>query len=109
MIGGHRGIKMSVYGYCRLALADNQEMTRQCKMIADYCETNHLEVDEYFCDNGASGSNLDRDELQKMFNKLNKGDVIIVKDVTRLTRSIFDYETLQERISNIGATIEVVR
>ena len=100
---------MSIYGYCRLALSDDQEMTRQRKMIADYCETNHLEVDEYFCDNGASGSNLDRDELQKMFNKLNKGDVIVVKDVTRLTRSIFDYETLQERISNIGATIEVVR
>lgn len=100
---------MSVYGYCRLALADDQEMAQQRKEIADYCEVNHLEVDKYFCDNGASGLTLERKGLQEMFNKLKKGDIIVVRDIARLTRNAFNYDTLQERISDIGATIAVIR
>lgn len=99
---------MSVYGYCRLALADEQEMAQQRKYVADYCEANNLELDEYFCDNGASGNTINRDEFQMMFNKLKKGDIVITKDVARLTRNILEYETLQGCFDEIGVTLKII-
>ena len=39
-----------VYGYCRVAFADEEEMAQQVRLIGDYCRDNGLTVDEYFCD-----------------------------------------------------------
>ena len=44
-----------VYGYRRLALADNNEIAEQMRMVEKYCENNNLKLDGYFCDNGCNG------------------------------------------------------
>ena len=59
---------MSVYGYCRVALANEKEMEQQRQRVVHYCRMNHLEADECFCDNGVSGLTLDREGLQQMLN-----------------------------------------
>lgn len=99
---------MSVYGYCRLALADDQEMTQQRKEIADYCKINHLKVDECFCDNGASGLTLERDGLQAMLSNLKKGDVIVVKDLARLTRDMHGYAMLEKHFYDAGVALKII-
>lgn len=99
---------MSVYGYCRLALADDQEMAQQRKEIADYCEVNHLKVDEYFYDNGASGLTLERDGLQAMLNSLKEGDVVVVKDIARLTRDMCGYAILKKHFNDAGVALKII-
>ena len=99
---------MSVYGYCRVALANEKEMEQQRERIVHYCRMNHLEVDECFCDNGVSGFTLDRAGLQQMLNHLKKGDVVVVKDAARLTRNMYEYMMLEKRFSDIGATLKVI-
>ena len=97
-----------VYGYCRVAFKSEEEMAQQCKMIGDYCKYNGLEVAEYFCDNGVSGLRFDRSGLQKMFNILQEDDVVIIKDVARLSRSMDQCMYFVEKIQEAGATLEII-
>ena len=85
-----------VYGYCRVAFKDEEVMEQQCKMIGDYCKDNGMEIAEYFCDNGVSGLKMERSALQRMLNILQQGDVVIIKDIARLTRNIHQYSPTRQ-------------
>ena len=100
---------MSVYGYCRVALANDKEMEQQEERVAEYCRMNQLEIDECFCDNGVSGLTLEREGLQKMLNTLKKGDVVIVNDVARLTRNMYEYMALEKRFNDIGVILKIIK
>ncbi len=97
-----------VYGYCRVAFKNEEEMAQQCKMIGDYCKDNGMEVAEYFCDNGMSGLKMERGGLQRMLNILQQGDVVIIKDVARLSRNVHQYMILVRQIYKAGATLVVM-
>ena len=97
-----------VYGYCRVAFANEEEMAQQCKIIQDYCKDNGLEVDEYFCDNGVSGLKLDRDALQKLLKVLREGDIVVVKDYARISRNLLQLIEITKSIYQAGATHKVI-
>ena len=97
-----------VYGYCRVALANEEEMMQQCKMIQDYCESNGLKVDECFCDNGVSGLQFERDGLQRMLRVLHEGDIVIIKDAARLSRDLHQYMELTKLIYGAGAVFKII-
>lgn len=96
-----------VYGYCRLALANDEEMFGQCNLLDDYCKDKGLKIYEYFCDNGASGLKLDRSELNRMLGILQSGDIVIIKDIARLSRNTHQCMMLVEMIYKAGATLVV--
>ena len=97
-----------VYGYCRVALANDEEMAEQLKMVADYCKDNGLELCQRFYDNGVSGLSLDRKGLNGLLEVLQSGDVVIVKDIARLSRSYSQCLTLMERLEGMDITIKVI-
>ena len=97
-----------VHGYCRVAFANEEEMAQQCKIIQDYCKSNGLEVDEYFCDNGVSGLKLDRDALQKLLKVLREGDIVVVKDYSRISRNLLQLIEITKSIYQAGATHKVI-
>lgn len=97
-----------VYGYCRVALKNEEEMAQQRKMIYDYCDDKGLKVDECFCDNGVSGLKCDRSGLQRMLGVLQENDIVIIKDVARLSRSIEQCMYFVEQIQEAGATLEII-
>lgn len=96
-----------VYGYCRVALKNEEEMAQQCKIIEDYCKDNSLNIDAYFCDNGVSGLKLDRRELNRMLGILQSGDVVVSKDIARLSRNAQQCIMLVDMIYKAGATLVV--
>ena len=97
-----------VYGYCRVAFKNEEEMVQQCKMIQDYYDDKGLKVDECFCDNGVSGLKYDRSGLHKMFRVLQEGDTVIIKDIARLSRSADQCMHFVEKIQEAGATLEII-
>ena len=97
-----------VYGYCRLAYADEEEMMKQVESVDRYCKQHGLVVDRHFCDNGVSGRVLNRDELNQMFDVLQRGDVIVTKNIARLTRSVYECITLTELIAKMGVTLLLI-
>ena len=74
-----------VYGYCRTALAGNME--EQIELIANYCKKKGLNLVTCFCDDGVSAHKTDRDEMSKLFDVIERGDVIVTKNFSRFTRN----------------------
>jgi DNA invertase Pin-like site-specific DNA recombinase len=98
-----------VYGYGRLALANDDEMVEQLKVIDDYCKNHGLKLDYVFYDNGASGLSWHRKGLNNMFDVLESGDIIIVKDIARLSRSASQCIALIEQMDEMGVTLEIIK
>lgn len=98
-----------VYGYCRLALADREAMTEQMALIDVYCRRNDLKLERWFCDHGVSGLSLDRNGLNGLLNVLQSGDIVIVKDIARLSRNASQCMALIEQIKSIGATLKIMK
>ena len=95
-----------VYGYCRSALQNDNEIEQQRKMIEDCCRDNGFDVDYYFCDKGVSGLKFDRDALQEMLQILQEGDIVIVKDMSRLSREYKQCMEIEKSIYQAGALIK---
>lgn len=82
-----------IYGYCRTAQDNEDDIRRQIEIIVEYCKANNYEV-EFHVDYGTSSLTLDRPEMNKLLSKVRKGDTIIVSDIAKFTRNINDYELI---------------
>lgn len=75
-----------VYAYHRFS-TDEQDAQSQRNIIAKYAESKGLRIDEVISDEGISGSvSYKKRNLSELLSKTNKGDTIIVSEVSRLTR-----------------------
>ena len=97
-----------VYGYCRVASACHQAITEQMALIDIYCKQQGLEVEKYFCDNGASGLNSHRDKFNEMLYVLQEGDIVVVKDVARISRDVKQCMSFIELMDQLGVTVKMV-
>ena len=94
--------------YCRVANENQVDMELQQKAVQDYCEDKGLKIYAYFCDNGVSGLKYDREGLSKLFNVIQSGDIVVIKNVARLSRNIKQYMHFEEQIKKVGATLVIV-
>src|SRR5699024_6787171 len=62
----------------------------------EFCLENNLVVEEVYVDEGASGTDTKRSELQRLFNdiKENKIECVLVDHLDRLTRSLPDLQDM---------------
>lgn len=97
-----------VYGYCRVALANEEEMNQQKQVIEWYCEDNGLKIDKYFCDNGVSGLTSHRDGFNKMLYTLQAGDIVVVKNASRLSRNMKECMLLVELMDTLDITLKII-
>lgn len=97
-----------VYGYCRVALANEEEMAEQVRLVEDYCRDNGLTVDKYFCDNGVSGLTFDRKGLNGLLEVLQDGDVVVVRDIARLSRSYSQCLTFLEQMQDLDIELKII-
>ncbi|EJR28756.1 recombinase family protein [Bacillus mycoides] len=92
---------MKIYGYARVSTQE-QNLARQLKQLKEYgCE--------YIFEEKTSGATTDRPELQKMIESLQSNDVIVVTDLTRISRSTQDLFKLIETIKEKGASIKSIK
>ena len=94
-----------VYGYCRVAFADEEEMTKRIEIVNNYCKTHNLSIDKHFFDNGVSGLELNRKGLNALIDVLRGGDIVVAYNMASLSRSMFDRITLINLIDSIGAKL----
>ncbi|MEW5208032.1 recombinase family protein [Bacillus cereus] len=92
---------MTIYGYARVSTQE-QNLARQLKQLKEYgCE--------YIFEEKTSGATTDRPELQRMMESLQTDDVIVVSDLTRISRSTQDLFKLIETIKEKGASIKSIK
>lgn len=91
---------MAVYGYARVSKKD-QNLDRQLRALEEIgCE--------YIYSEKISGVK-DRPELEKVLNLLSEGDVLIVAELTRVSRSTQDLISIVNRVTEAGATIKSIK
>lgn len=94
-MSGHKG---QVVGYVRVSAADQNE-ARQLEALG--------EVDRLFSEK-VSGKNMEREQLEEMFDYVRAGDVVRVKSPDRLSRSTRDLLAMVEKLRAKGVEIEFV-
>lgn len=79
--------------YCRLSDDDANDGTSvsietQITIHKQYCQQNHIQIVDFYCDDGYTGTNFERPEFKRMMNdvKSHRVNAVIVKDLSRFGR-----------------------
>jgi len=88
-------------GYARVSTID-QNLDRQLDSLGENG------VERIFTEK-ATGRKSDRPELMKMMEHLRDGDVVIISELTRLSRSTKDLFAIVEQIQECGANIKSLK
>lgn len=92
-----------IYGYCRTARVGNIE--EQIELISKYCKNEGLKLEMCFCDDGMSAHRMDRPEMSKLFNVIERGDTIVTRDFARFTRNPIALQVLIDNLNSSGVKI----
>lgn len=88
-------------GYARVSTQDQQTL-RQIDQLKEFgCERIYEEK--------VSGTKRDREELNRMMDALRKGDVVIITELSRLSRSVKDLFEIVDKIHKVGADIKSLK
>lgn len=96
-----RGVDIMLTGYKRVSTQD-QKLDRQTDLL------NECGVERIFAEK-VTGTKKERIELNKMLDMLRKDDVVIVTDLTRLSRSTKDLFDIVSAIESKGAGIKSLK
>ncbi|MBT2660589.1 recombinase family protein [Bacillus sp. ISL-45] len=87
-----------IKAYIRVS-SESQKTARQKKALkAAGCEV--------FYEEKVSGKNTERPELQRLLAELEEGDIVIVHEISRLSRSVKDLIDIVDRIKERGACLK---
>ena len=88
-------------GYARVSTLDQNLDRQRDQLRQDGCERIYEEK--------ASGARSDRPELERMLDALREGDVVVIAELSRLSRSVRDLFNIVGRIDGIGAQIKSLK
>lgn len=88
--------KLKVAIYCRSANNDPITIEEQENRLKGYCSAMNYEIVKIYKDIGYSGTNNQRPQYQQMLKDLKKDkfNKIIIFDISRLCRSIIEFEKI---------------
>lgn len=90
-------------GYARVS-TEGQNLDRQIDALKGVGVDSRVLYQEKI-----TGTKRDRPELQRMLNELNEGDIVIITDLTRISRSTKDLLDIVEKIKSKGASIRSLK
>ena len=77
-----------IYGYIRVS-SDKQTVENQRFEINNFCKCNNLSIDGWIEETISGTKAYNKRELGKLLNRVNKGDLIICAELSRLGRNLF--------------------
>lgn len=90
-------------GYARVS-TEQQNLDRQIDMITSYGVDKRNIYKEKI-----TGTKSNREQLNRMIDELQQGDVVIIADLTRISRSTKDLLKIVDDIKNKGAAIKSLK
>ena len=77
-----------IYGYIRVS-TDKQTVENQRFEINNFCQREQIKVDQWIEETISGTKAVEKRKLGKLLKKLNKDDVLICSELSRLGRSLF--------------------
>lgn len=92
-----------IVGYARVSTKD-QNLDRQIDMLVDY----GVDIRNIYKEK-MTGTNIERHELNIMIDELKADDVVVIADLTRVSRSTKDLLMIVDKIKEKGAKIKSIK
>lgn len=97
-----------IYGYCRCSMEKKQTCSNQHFAIKEYAKRNKLKVDKWVEENISSRKPLSKRELGVLMGKVVAGDSIIITEISRLARNLYELAgILQDAINKDVKVISI--
>lgn len=98
-----------IYAYYRVS-TDEQDYENQKSGVVRYCEYKGLEIDREVIEEGVSGKiEYKKRKLGKLIKELKSGDLLIVSELSRLSRSMTDTFDMVKVLKDKGVNIYCVK
>ncbi len=96
------------YGYIRVS-TDRQTVENQRYEILEFCRRENLNVDDWIQETISGTIEPKRRELGKLLSKVQKGDLIICSELSRLGRSLFMIMSILNLLLEKGARVWTIK
>lgn len=98
-----------IYGYLRVS-SDEQDVNSQKQGVVKFAEARKWKIDEYITDEGISGGkDPDKRNLGPLLKKLQKDDIVIASEISRLGRDIYMVMDILHFCMKTGCKIYTVK
>lgn len=94
-----------IYGYCRCSMEKKQTCSNQHFAIQEYAHHNALRIDRWVEENISSRKPLDKRALGTLMDKTVAGDTLIITEISRLGRNLYELAGILQNAVNKGVTI----
>lgn len=91
----------TVWGYCRVS-TEGQNLDTQRQLLRQYDENIKLVEDK------ASGKNKDREGLNKLMDKLQAGDTVVITRIDRIARNVKDLLVIADELEKMKVTFVIL-
>jgi DNA invertase Pin-like site-specific DNA recombinase len=95
---------MPVWGYVRVS-TDDQNTKNQKLAILDYTNKHHLTVDNWIEIKISSKRSIKERRIDELLSRIQKGDTLIVAELSRLGRSVGQIATLVDKFIQIEVKV----
>lgn len=97
-----------VYGYIRVS-TDRQTVENQRFEINNYCKFHKLKINEFIFETISGNREYTKRKLGKLLSKLQKDDVLIASELSRLGRSLFMIMTILNICMTKGVKVITIK
>lgn len=100
---------MTVWAYYRVS-TDKQDYENQKQGVVRYCEYKNIIIDKEVIEENTSGKiEFKKRKLGELIKKLNKGDLLVVSELSRLSRSMIDTFEMVKELKTKGVNVYCVK
>ena len=100
--------KQKVIGYIRVS-TDKQDLAKQNHLLLEYAQKHKLLIDEFIQVEISSRKNAKEPRIDELIAKLEAGDILIVAELSRLGRNMWETLNIINQLSETGVEIIFVR
>lgn len=98
-----------IYGYLRVS-SDVQDVNSQKQGVDEFAKNEGWQIDKYITDEGVSGGkDPDKRNLGPLLKLLQKDDIIICSEISRLGRDLYMVMDILHHAMNVGCVIYTVK
>ncbi len=99
---------MSVIGYIRVS-SDKQDLQKQEHLLLRYAQQHDFQIDEFINIEISSRKGIKERRIDELLNRLKGGDILLVAELSRLGRNMFEVINIINQLSEDGVEVAFVR
>lgn len=99
---------MKTIGYIRVS-TDKQDLSKQRHLLLEHAQRIQVVINDFVSIEVSSNKSTRERKIYELYEKLNKGDLLLVAELSRLGRNMFETLNIINKLLDKGVRIEFIR